>query len=185
MTQTTATLPLEAGMWTLDLPHCTLGFVARHMGISKVRGQFRTFDAKVEVGTDLATTRIAATVDLNSVDTGNADRDAHLRSRDFFSADLHPAMTFESTNITHVEGENYRVEGDLTINGMTRQETLNLVFQGLETFPGDGSVHAGFEAKGTINRMDYGVDFNVPLGVEGLVVSDRIEIDLDIQLLAP
>lgn len=186
MTDTTrTTLPLTAGTWTLDPMHCTVEFTARHMGISKVRGRFHDFTAQVEVGADLATTRLHAAVDLSSVDTLNPDRDAHLRSSDFFDADEHPQMTFTSTSVEEAADGRYRVTGDLTINGVTRSETLDVVFNGTETFPGDGSLHAGFEATGAINRKDYGVDFNVPLGAGGFVIADRIGIELDIQLLAP
>jgi polyisoprenoid-binding protein YceI len=178
-------LPLEPGTWTLDPLHCTVEFTARHMAISKVRGRFRTFDAQIVVGDTLDTSSLRASVDLSSVDTDNADRDNHLRNSDFFNVDHHPQMTFESTNIVDLGDNGYAVTGDLTINGITRTETLDVTFNGTETFPGDGSFHAGFEATGTINRMDYGVDFNVPLAAGGFVISEKIGIELDIQLLAP
>lgn len=185
MTTTTNTLPLASGTWTLDPAHCTVEFIARHMGISKVRGRFHTFDATVVVGDSLETSSLTANVDMSSVDTNNPDRDAHLRNSDFFHIDEHPQMTFHSTAIA-LSGENtYTVEGHLTINGTSRTERLDVVFHGTETFPGDGSFHAGFEATATISRADYGVDFNVPLGAGGFVISDKIGIELDIQLLAP
>ncbi len=185
MNTTNDTLPLASGAWTLDPVHCTVEFTARHMAISKVRGRFHKFDASVTVGDSLATSSLSATVDMSSVDTSNADRDAHLRNSDFFHVEHHPTMTFNSTAITSVGEGNYKVDGDLTINGITKQETLDVVFHGTETFPGDGSFHAGFEATGTISRTDYGVDFNVPLSAGGFVISDKIGIELDIQLLAP
>ncbi len=178
-------LPLAPGVWTLDPLHCTVEFTARHMAISKVRGRFHTFDATVVVGDSLETSSLSAIVDMSSVDTNNADRDAHLRNSDFFHVDEHPEMTFRSTGITETARNAYEVTGDLTINGMTREERLDVVFHGTETFPGDGSFHAGFEATGTVSRADYGVDFNVPLGAGGVVISDTIGIELDIQLLAP
>ena len=94
-------------------------------------------------------------------------------------------MAFRSTSITEAGTDEYTVTGDLTINGVTKSETLDVTFYGTETFPGDGSFHAGFEATDTINRKDYGVDFNVPLGAGGFVVSDKVGIELNIQLLAP
>ena len=184
----TAELPLAAGTWTLDPLHCTVEFTARHMAISKVRGRFHTFDATLVVGSDLTSTALQAEVELASVDTGNADRDAHLRNSDFFDVERHPAMTFVSTAIRPADdGDDavYLVAGDLTINEVTKQETLRVEFHGIETFPGDGSVHAGFEATGTIRRSDYGIDFNVPLAAGGFVIADRIGIELDVQLLAP
>ncbi|MEL6890650.1 MAG: YceI family protein [Actinomycetota bacterium] len=183
-TPTSSTLPLAAGTWSLDQAHCTVEFTARHMGISKVRGRFHTFDATVVVGDSLATSRLEATVDMSSVDTANPDRDAHLRNSDFFHVDQHPTMTFASAEIVPSDS-GYAVSGDLTINGITRRETLDVEFHGTETFPGDGSLHAGFEATGRISRKAYGVDFNVPLGAGGFVISDAIDIALDIQLLAP
>lgn len=155
------------------------------MAISKVRGRFHDFTAELVVGESLEQTSLSATVAMASVDTNNADRDAHLRNEDFFDVETFPEMTFASTSINHVEGERYSVVGDMTIRGITRSETLDVVFNGIETFPGDGSVHAGFEATGTIDRKDYGVDFNVPLGAGGFVVSEKIGIELDIQLLVP
>ncbi|MEO1064663.1 MAG: YceI family protein [Actinomycetota bacterium] len=185
MSSTTAALPLSPGTWELDPVHCTVEFTARHMAISKVRGRFHHFDAEVVVGDRLETSSLRASVDMSSVDTGNPDRDAHLRNADFFDVERHPTMTFASTAISPTGPSTFDVVGDLTINGTTRSETLALVFHGIETFPGDGSVHAGFEATGTIRRLDYGVDFNVPLGAGGFVISDQIGIELDIQLLAP
>ena len=185
MTTSTHTLPLASGTWTLDPAHCTVEFTARHMAISKVRGRFHTFDAAVIVGDSLEASSLSATVDMSSVDTNNADRDAHLQNSDFFHIDEHPEMVFQSTSIVSTGDNTYSVIGDLTINGTTRQERLDVVFHGTETFPGDGSFHAGFEATATISRTDYGVDFNVPLGAGGFVISDKIGIELDIQLLAP
>ena len=184
-TTTTTALPLHAGVWTLDRPHCSVEFTARHMAISKVRGRFHAFDAHVVVGGTLEESSLRAVVDLASVDTDDPDRDAHLRGSDFFSADRHPEMVFESTAITATGPATYAVVGDLTINGTTRSEVLTVTFNGLETFPGDGTRHAGFEATATIDRRAYGVDFNVPLRAGGFVISDRIRIELDVQLLAP
>ncbi|HEC10474.1 MAG TPA: polyisoprenoid-binding protein [Acidimicrobiales bacterium] len=185
MSTATRNLPLAPGTWTLDPLHCTVEFTARHMAISKVRGRFHTFDAALVVGNSLETSSLSARVDMASVDTNNADRDAHLRNSDFFHVDQHPEMTFESTAILSAGENTYGVVGDLTINGVTRQERLDVVFHGTETFPGDGSFHAGFEATATISRTDYGIDFNVPLGAGGFVISDNIGIELDIQLRAP
>lgn len=151
------------------------------MAISKVRGRFDRFDAELVVGSSLDDTRLRARVEMSSVDTNDRDRDAHLRSSDIFDADRYPEMTFESTTIVDLGDGAYAVTGDLTINGTTQQETFDVIFHGTETFPGDGSSHARFEAAGTINRMDYGVDFNVPLGAGGFVISE-IGIELDIQL---
>lgn len=185
MSITTQPLPLQHGTWILDPLHCTVEFAARHMAISKVRGRFHEFDATVVVGETLEACSLTARVDMSSVDTDNPDRDAHLRNSDFFHVDRHPEMTFRSTSIVSTGDTTYGVIGDMTINGVTRRERLDVVFHGTETFPGDGSHHAGFEATATINRTDYGIDFNVPLAAGGFVISDRIGIELDIQLVAP
>jgi polyisoprenoid-binding protein YceI len=176
------TLPLHPGTWVLDDTHSTVEFTARHLGISKVRGRFDRFDATVTIGDDLGSCALRAEVDLASVDTRNADRDAHLRGDDFFDVDNHPKMTFESTRIVATD-HGYDVTGDLTIRGRTTELTLAVEFHGSEVFPGDGSVHAGFSATGTVSRSAHGVDFNVPMASSGFVISDRIGIELDIQLL--
>ena len=182
---TTNTLPLASGIWTLDSLHSTVEFTARHMAISKVRGRFHQFDATITVGESLEATSVSASIDLSSVDTNNADRDTHLRNSDFFHVDKHPTMTFDSTEIATTGEDRYELTGDMTIAGVTHPETLTVTFNGTETFPGDGSVHAGFEATGSISRNTYGVDFNIPLNTGGFVISDQVGIELDIQLLAP
>jgi polyisoprenoid-binding protein YceI len=182
---TTTDLPLTPGTWTLDLAHSTVEFTVRHLAISKVRGRFHRFEGVLDVGERTETTELRASVDLSSVDTGNEDRDAHLRGPDFFDVETHPQMTFVSRSIRAVDARGYEVVGDLTLNGITRAETLAVTFHGRETFPGDGRVHAGFEATGTINRSDYGVAFNVPMGGGGFVIADRVGIELDIQLVSP
>lgn len=176
------TLPLAPGRWLLDPLHCSVEFTARHMAISKVRGRFHQFHATLVVGTTLDDCHLKATVDLASVDTGNADRDAHLRGSDFFDADTHPVMHFASRRITERGNDRYDVVGDLSLNGATSDLHLGVRFHGVESFPGDGSTHAGFEATGALRRSDFGVDFNVPLAAGGVVVSDRIGIELDVQL---
>lgn len=181
---TTTTLPLQAGTWTIDPAHSSVEFVIRHLGLSKVRGRFNAFDATVVVGSDLADTRLTATVDLSSVDTNNADRDAHLRSTDFFGVDAHPQMTFASTEVRQ-DGEDYTLVGELTINGATRPVELEVEFNGVETYPMDQKRHAGFSATGTITRSDFGIDFDVPLGVDKVALGDKVKIELEIQLVEP
>ncbi len=181
----TATRPLalRSGRWTVDASHSGVTFAIRHLGLSNVRGRFDTFDATLDVGTDLATTVLAATVDLASVDTNNADRDAHLRSTDFFATDDHPTLTFRSTRVTGA-GEDYEVVGDLTIAGVTKEVELEVEFHGTEVFPGDQSTHAGFTATTEIRRSDFGVDFGIVAG-EKLLLGDKVKVELDIQLVAP
>jgi len=182
---TTQTLPLTAGAWTFDPNHSGVTFKVRHLGLTNVRGRFNGVEAWLEVGDDLATTSFGATIDINSIDTNQADRDAHLRSTDFFSADSHPTMTFTSTGIRQVGDDEYEADGDLTINGVTKSVTLDVEFTGAVVHPGDGKLHSGFTATGQIVRDDFGIDFNMPLGVDKFALGKKIDIDIDAQFVVP
>jgi polyisoprenoid-binding protein YceI len=181
----TTTLPLTAGTWTFDAAHSGVHFKVRHLGLTNVRGRFNGIDASLVVGEDLADTRIEATIDMTTVDTAQPDRDAHLRSTDFFSADEHPTMTFVSTAIRSLGDDEYEADGDLTINGVTKPVTLAVEFTGLQVFPADGTDHAGFVATGQILRDDFGIDFNMPLGVEKFALGKKIDVEIDVQFVAP
>ena len=181
---TTSTLPLTTGTWTADPAHTTVGFVVRHLGLSKVRGRFDGVRAQLVVGDDLATSSVTAEIDMGTVKTGNADRDAHLTSSDFFNAETNPTMSFTSTSITG-DGETYTLAGDITINGVTRPIELDVEFFGTSVFPMDQSTRAGFSATGTLSRKDFGIEFNVPLGGNKVMIADKVAIDLDVQLIAP
>ena len=178
------TLPLSAGTWRVDAAHSSVEFTIRHLGLSKVRGRFNEFDAALHVGDSVAASSIEATIQLASVDTNNSDRDAHLRSTDFFGVDANPQMTFRSTSI--VEGAaGYVLHGDLALNGITKPVALAVEFNGVEDWPFDQKQHAGFSATGTISRKDYGVDFEVPLGVDKVALGDKVKVELEIQLVEP
>jgi len=181
---TTTTLPLGSGVWALDQSHSGVSFVVRHLGLSNVRGRFDRFDAKLDIGSSLETISVTADVDLSSVDTNNSDRDAHLRSTDFFDTDKHQTMTFRSTSVTG-SGENYELAGDLTIAGITQPVTFDVEFNGTETHPGDQSTHAGFTATGQIRRSDFGIDFGIIPGAEKLMLGDKVKVELDLQFVAP
>jgi len=181
---TTSTLPLGTGGWALDKNHSAVLFVVRHLGLTNVRGRFDRFDATLDVEADLAHVAVTADIDLSSVDTGNADRDAHLRSTDFFDTEQHPSMTFRSTEVTG-SGSDYELTGDLTIAGVTQSVTLDVEFNGTEVFPADQSTHAGFSAKGEIRRSAFGIDFGIVAGAEKLMLGDKIKIELDLQFVAP
>jgi polyisoprenoid-binding protein YceI len=178
------TLPLSAGAWTADPAHTTVGFVVRHLGLSKVRGRFDGVSAQLVVGDDLASSSVTAEIQMGTVKTGNPDRDAHLASSDFFNAELNPTMTFRSTSISG-EGEEYSMVGDLTINGITQQVELDVEFFGTSVFPGDQSTRAGFSATGTLSRKDFGITFNAPVGADKVMISDKVALELDVQLIAP
>ncbi len=180
----TTTLPLGVGTWTADPSHTMVGFTVRHLGLSKVRGRFDGVTATLVVGADLASTSVTATVDMSTVVTGNPDRDAHLKSSDFFDAESNPTMTFTSTSISG-QGDEYVMAGDLTINGVTRPIEFDVEFFGTSVFPMDQSTRAGFSATSTLSRKDFGIEFNVPLGGDKVMISDKVAIELDVQLVAP
>jgi polyisoprenoid-binding protein YceI len=178
-TTTTTTLPLIPGRWALDPSHSAVGFAVRHLGVAKVRGRFTTFEVDVVIGDTLADTTVTATIDLASVDTANADRDAHIRADDMVDVATRPTMTFRSTAITGA-GEDWSLDGDLTIGEVTRPLSLAVELGGIQEFPG-GPRHAGFEATGELRRSDFGIAPGLPSAMLG----DVIKIQLDLELLEP
>jgi len=184
--QTTQTsLPLRPGRWAVDKNHSGINFRIRHLGLSNVRGRFDRFEAAVNVGETLDDVLVEATVDMESVDTNNTDRDAHLRGTDFFSTEAHPEMTFTSKSIRQSGPSEYLMEGTLTINGVSKDVSWDVEFAGIEVVPMDGSTHAGFSASTEINRDDFGVDFNMPLGMDKMALGQKVKIELDLQFVAP
>jgi polyisoprenoid-binding protein YceI len=179
------TLPLPPGAWTLDPNHSGVHFRIRHLGLSNVRGRFDRFDATLRVGVSLDDVAVGATIDMGSVDTNQPDRDTHLRSTDFFSTDQHPEMVFRSTSVKERGEGEYELAGELAINGITRPVVLDVEFNGVEVFPGDGKTHAGFSATGEVNRDDFGVDFNMPLGMDKMALGQKVRIELEFQFIAP
>jgi polyisoprenoid-binding protein YceI len=184
-TITTTEQPLAPGAWPLDPAHSSVHFKVRHLGLSNVRGRFNRFDATLHVGAALADTRVEATIEMSSVDTNHPDRDAHLVGTDVFSADRHPLMTFRSTGIRDAGDGRYALDGDLTLHGVTRGVTLDVELNGVEVHPADGSTHVGFSATTTVDRDDFGVDFNAPLGLDTFALGRRIAVELELQFVAP
>lgn len=178
-------LPLTSGAWTLDPVHSVVQFSIRHLGISSIKGRFTDAEATLVVGQDLATSSLSATIGMGSIDTGNPDRDGHVRSSDIFNAEANPQMTFTSTEIVPAGDAGYTVTGDLSLHGVTRSETLTVTFFGTEDNPLDSSVRAGFSALGSIDRTAYGIDWNVPLSSGGIMLGKQVEILIDAQLVAP
>ena len=174
---TTTTLP--AGTWTVDTAHSSVGFTVRHMMVSKVRGRFNDFTADVVTGADPLASSVTATVQMASIDTGDDGRDGHLRTNDFFDIDAFPTMTFTSTGITG-SGTDYELAGDLTIKGVTKPVTFDLEFGGVGKDPW-GNTRAGFTITGTINRKDFGMAYNAVLETGGIMVGDKVSIELDIE----
>jgi polyisoprenoid-binding protein YceI len=182
-TPTDVSLPLAPGRWAVDTNHSSIGFTIRHLGVSKVRGRFTRFDADVVIGDTLDTTSVTATVDVTSIDTANADRDAHVLSSDIIDVDRRPTMVFRSTRVRGA-GSEYQVDGDLTIGDVTHPIVLAVELGGIETFPG-GPRHAGFEATTEIRRKDFGIDVALPPGVSVVALGDVVKVELDLQLLEP
>ncbi len=175
MTTTTAITGLTAGTWQIDPGHSEVGFTVRHLGLSKVRGRFNTFSGTVTIADDQLASNVSAVIDLSSVDTNNETRDGHLQSADFFNAETSPTMTFVSTAVTEDS-----LRGDLTIRGITKPVTLDLEYHGVAVDNYD-ATRAGFSASGQISRGDFGIEFNAPLGVDGMLIGDKINIELEIE----
>lgn len=166
------------GTWVLDPAHTEIGFVARHAMVTKVRGNFEEFEGSAVVDqADPAASVVKAVIKTASVNTGNADRDGHVRGDDFFAVEQFPEMTFESTSFD-IHGETGTVTGDLTLKGVTKPVTLDVEIFGVEEDP-FGNTRIGFEATTKINRKDFGVDFQAPLGSGGVLVSEQITIQID------
>jgi polyisoprenoid-binding protein YceI len=175
-------LSLAAGEWKLDPAHSGVHFKVRHLGLTNVRGTFKSFDATLAVGQTLDSVAVDAIIELASVDTNNPDRDAHLLSTDFFAAEKNPQIRFTSTGIAGTE-DDLELTGELTINGITRPVSFPVEFNGIEVHPADGKDHAGFSASTVINRNDFGVDFNMPLGMNKLALGEKVNVELELQFV--
>ena len=166
--------------WSIDPAHSSVGFSARHLGLSKVRGLFTRFSGEVDGDpSDLTTASGRFEVEMDSVDTGSPDRDAHLKGADFFDVEKYPKMTFVSKSVAK-SGNDYKVVGDLTIKDITREVTLDLE-PGGETVDPYGNRKVGGTLTGTINRSDWGLTWNVPLDSGGWLVSEKIGLEIDLQ----
>ena len=184
-TVTLLELPLRTGKWAVDPTHSAVLFSIRHLGLAKVRGRFDRFDATLDVGPTMAETRVEATIDMDSIDTNNDDRDAHLRSTDFFSTEIHPSMHFVSTEITGADSD-WLLKGLITLNGVTRPITFDVEFNGLQEFPGQNKRLVGFSATGALKRSDYGIEFGMlPLNADVLALSNEVKIELDLEFVEP
>jgi polyisoprenoid-binding protein YceI len=168
-----------AATWTIDPVHSEVGFSARHMMVSKVRGRFTEFSGQIVTAEDPADSSVTAEIQLASIDTGHEQRDAHIRSADFFEVETYPTMSYRSTGV-RVESGEYVLDGELTLKGVTRSVPLHLELNGFGEDP-YGGYRAGFTATGEINRKDFNVSFNAPMTNGGVVVSDKIGLSLEIE----
>ena len=169
--------------WTIDPAHSEIGFKIKHLVISTVSGKFTSFEGKLEgEPEDLTKAKISFSADVDSITTGNEQRDAHLKSPDFFHAPNHPKLTFSSTAIEHKDGSDYKVTGNLTIRSVTKPITLNVEFGGIQNNL-YGQTVAGFEITGKINRQDYGLTWSAVTEAGGIVVSDDVKLAIDAELV--
>ncbi|RNL86424.1 YceI family protein [Halostreptopolyspora alba] len=168
---------LAPGTWQIDPTHSMISFSVRHMMVSRVRGRFEKFDATLTVPEDPTQATVRATIEANSINTDNQQRDDHLRSADFFESATHPQWTFVSTG-TRQAGEDFVLTGDLTIKGNTQPVDLTLEFNGVTKDPW-GLDRCGFHAETEISRSAFGVDIEMPMETGGVVVGDRVKIEID------
>ena len=178
---TSTALSIPAGTWNLDPTHTHIGFTVRHMMVAKVRGSFKEFSAEITVGEDPLDSTLSAVVQMASIDTGNGDRDGHLRTNDFFSIDEFPTMTLVSTGIVDNGGGEYTLNADVTIKGVTQPVAFTLEFAGTGQDPW-GNTKAGFSASATINRKDFGIEWNAPLETGGVLIGEQVKIEIDAEI---
>ncbi|MRX44888.1 YceI family protein [Agromyces kandeliae] len=182
MTTTATTLEIpgyRAGTWTIDPTHSEVGFSIRHLMISKVKGKFERFDATFITAEDPLESRVTASAEVASITTNEPNRDAHLRTGDFFAAEQYPTIDFVSTGV-RVEGGEFKVDGELTMRGVTKPVTFDFDFGG---FGGDpyGNYKGGATAKAVVNREDFGLSYNAALETGGVLLGEQVTITLELQ----
>jgi polyisoprenoid-binding protein YceI len=175
----TAISDLTPGTWTADVAHSHVGFTVRHMVVSKVRGSFDKFDAKVTIAEDPLQSTVEATIELASINTGDEGRDGHVKGGDFFDIEQYPTMVFKSTGI-RPNGSDYLLDGELTIKGVTKPITLDLEFNGVSKDPW-GGTRAGFSATGEVNRGDYGISYNAVLETGGVLIGEKLKVEIEVE----
>jgi len=181
---TVTTVPTHlTGRYTIDPAHSRIGFVARHAMVTKVRGSFNEFEGHGWFDAEEpANSRLELTIEAASIDTRNADRDAHLRSNDFLDMEHHPEIRFVSTEVAQLDTDHYRVTGDLTIKGVTRPVTVDFEFTGAAVDP-FGNERIGLEGKTVVNRKDWGVNWNAALEAGGVLVSEKVTLELEVSAI--
>jgi len=170
---------IEPGTWTIDASHSSIGFVARHLMVTKVRGVFGDVEGTIHIAENPFESSVTASVDAASVSSGDAKRDEHLRSADFFDVENYPRIEFVSKRVED-RGENYVLVGDLTVHGVTREVAWDLEYDGTVQDPW-GGTRAGFSATTDVNRKDFGLEWNVALETGGFVVSDKVRLNVEIE----
>jgi polyisoprenoid-binding protein YceI len=179
-TLTTSETDQLSGTYTIDPSHSRIGFVARHAMVTKVRGGFNEFAGSLRIdGANPSASTAELTIEAASIDTRSADRDAHLKSNDFFAMDEHPQLTFHSTAIEQLSDTDYRVTGDLTLRGVTNPVTIDLQYAGAAIDPW-GNLRVGFEGSTQVNRKDWGLNWNTALEAGGVLVSEKVTLEFEI-----
>ena len=178
----TVTLQDLEGTYVLDPSHSRMGFVARHAMVTKVRGSFNEFTGSATTGKGLADAAIEVSITADSITTGSADRDNHLRSGDFFGTEEHAQLTYVSRKVEAVDAETLRVEGDLTIKGVSQPVTIDFEYAGAATDP-FGNLRIGFEGSTVIKRSDFGITWNAALEAGGVLVSDKVTLEIEISAI--
>jgi polyisoprenoid-binding protein YceI len=179
MISTSKSTLVPAGTWSVDPIHSTVGFSVKHLGIATVRGKFEDFAGTLEIGEGNLTARAYGTVQGISINTGDAGRDEHLRSADFFGVEQNPELRFESTGVEQVDDDTFEITGELTMNGVTKPLKLTAEVQGEETDPW-GNERVALEVTGQLNRGDWNMTFNQALGSGNLLVGEKVKLQLDI-----
>jgi polyisoprenoid-binding protein YceI len=180
MSETTTTQGVATGTYSVDVAHSRVGFITRHAMVTKVRGTFNEFEGSGYFDAeDPSRSTLQLTIKAESIDTAQPDRDAHLRSNDFFDMENYPEITYTSTSVEKVDDEHFRVTGDLTIKGVTRPVTVPFEISGPVQNPG-GGTRIGLEGRAEINRKDWGVNWNAALEAGGLLVSEKVTLEFDV-----
>ncbi len=183
MTTATKTIAPElVGTWDIDPNHTTVEAVARYAMLTSVRGRFTGFNGAITVGESLEDSRVEVEIDASSIDTRNETRDGHLKSEDFLHVEQHPTITFRSTHIEQIGDRDYKVWGDLSMRGVTREVALDMSFEGIGPDPW-GNTRAGVVATTRINRRDWGVNWNAMLEAGGVLVGDELKIELNVSAI--
>lgn len=174
----------QTAKWVYDFSHSKIGFSVRHFGITETDGFFRKFEGSVSCEKeDFSDLQVALSIDMNSIETNDSQRDAHLKSKDFFETDKFPEMTFKSTKLERVSKDNYKMYGELTIKGITHPVELAMEFAGIVPKDPFGNTKAGFFVSGKINRKDWGITWNAALDHGGVAISETVKISCPVQLL--
>ena len=179
---TTANSVHPAGTWELDAAHTTVGFTVRHMMLAKVRGHFAVTRGTIRIEADPLQSSVTVTIDAGSLDTRDANRDAHVKSADFLDVEKYPTIEFASTSVRQTD-DGWEVDGDLTVHGVTRPVTLDLEHTGIAKDP-YGNTRTGFEATTEISRSDFGLEWNQALETGGVVVGDKVKIEIQVEAVA-